>query len=109
MATYIFTALMLVELVADKLPRTPSRRALGPFVGRVLMGALAGAAVNAGAGGSSVAGAVLGGVGGIIGTFGGYEARTGLVRALKVPDFVVALAEDVVAAGGALLIVRAVS
>ncbi len=108
-AAYIFLAFMLVELVGDKLPKTPNRTALGPFLARVLMGGLAGGAVTAGAGRSLALGAVLGGLGGIVGTFGGFRARTGLVRALKVPDYVVALLEDIVAVGGAILIVRAVS
>jgi uncharacterized membrane protein len=106
-ATYLFTALALAELVADKLPFTPSRTLLGPFVGRVVMGGLAGAAVSAGNEGSLPLGAVLGMVGAVVGTFGGYRARTGLVRALGVPDVLVALAEDIVAVGGALLVVRA--
>ena len=41
------------------------------------------------------------------GTLGGYQARSRLVRALNVPDYVVALAEDVVAIGGAWLILAA--
>lgn len=108
-AAYILLAGMLAELATDKLPRTPNRTALGPFVARVLTGALTGAAVTGGVGRSLAAGAVLGGLGGIVGTFGGFKARTGLVRGLKVPDYVVAIAEDIVAVGGAILIVRAVS
>ena len=105
---YLLTVLMLAELVADKLPRTPSRTQPGPFIGRIVLGALAGAALSAGSGLSLLAGAVAGGVGGVAGTLGGYRARTGLVRALGVPDYVVALAEDAVAIGGALLAVSLV-
>jgi len=47
---------------------------------------------------------VLGALGAVAGTLGGYRARTRLVPALGVPDYVVALAEDVVAVGGAFLI-----
>ena len=107
-ATYVLTALMLAELVADKLPQTPNRTALGPFLGRILAGALAGSALNAASGRSLVAGALLGGLGGIVGTFGGFQARAGLARALKVP-YVAAVAEDIVAVGGALLITRALT
>lgn len=39
------------------------------------------------------------------GAFAGYEVRKRLVRALKVPDFLIALLEDAVAIGGGLLIV----
>ena len=106
-ARYLLLALMLAELVADKLPFTPSRTRPGPFIGRILAGAFAGAALAAGLGQSLPAGAMAGALGAVAGTLGGYRARTGLVRSLGVPDYVVALAEDVVAVGGALLIVAA--
>lgn len=106
-ARYALLALMLAELVADKLPFTPSRTRPGPFIGRILAGGFAGAALAAGLGQSLPAGAVAGALGAVAGTLGGYRARTGLVRSLAVPDYVVALAEDVVAVGGALLIVAA--
>ena len=103
-AAYVLTGLMLAELVGDKLPTTPSRTRPGPFIWRIVTGALAGAALFAGHGGSLALGALLGGLGAVGGTLGGYRARTGLVRALGVPDYVVALAEDAVAVGGAFLI-----
>jgi uncharacterized membrane protein len=106
-ARYLLLALMLAELVADKLPFTPSRTRPGPFTGRILTGGLAGAALAAGLGQSLPLGAVAGALGAVAGTLGGYRARTELVRALEVPDYVVALTEDVVAVGGALLIVSA--
>jgi uncharacterized membrane protein len=105
LAGYVLLALMLAELTADKLPFTPSRKRPGPFIGRILAGGLAGAALAAGLGQSLPVGAVAGSLGAVVGTLGGYRARTGLVRALKVPDYMVAVAEDVVAVGGALLIV----
>jgi uncharacterized membrane protein len=52
-----------------------------------------------------VLGASLGAVGGIAGAFGGYQARTRLVRALEVRDFVIACLEDAVAIGGSVLVV----
>jgi uncharacterized membrane protein len=103
-AAYVFTALMIGELVADKLPRTPSRTRPGPFVGRIAAGGLAGAALIAGTGGSLALGALLGAIGAVAGTLGGYTARTRLVRMLAVPDYVVALGEDILAIGGAFLI-----
>jgi hypothetical protein len=42
---------------------------------------------------------------GIAGAFAGYQWRTGLVKALKVPDFVIALLEDAIAIGAGLFIV----
>src|SRR5436305_7445302 len=46
-APYILTVLAVGELIADKLPKTPSRKAASGFVARVASGALCGAAVGA--------------------------------------------------------------
>jgi len=48
---------------------------------------------------------LLGIVGVLVGTFGGYQVRTRVVKALKVPDYVIAAAEDMVAIGGGLFLV----
>jgi uncharacterized membrane protein len=101
----ILTALALLELVADKLPKTPSRKTPGPFVARIVLGALSGGALGAAARQSVVAGMILGGLGAVAGTLGGYEARTRLVKAWNLPDIVVALLEDAVAIGGGLFLV----
>ena len=106
-ARYLLLAAMIGELVADKLPFTPNRTRAGPFVGRLISGALSGGALAAGVGQSLVAGAVAGALGAAAGTLGGFRARTGLVRALGTPDYVVALAEDAVAVGTALFVVVA--
>src|SRR5258708_3034719 len=47
---YLFTALGIVELVGDKLPKTPSRKSPGPFIARVVLGALSGAGLCVAAG-----------------------------------------------------------
>ncbi len=107
-AAYVLAVAALAELVADKLPRTPNRTDPGPFIGRILLGGLAGGALVVGTGGSLVVGALAGGLGGVAGTQGGYRLRTGLVRALGVPDYVVALGEDLLAVAVATLIVTSV-
>jgi uncharacterized membrane protein len=104
-AVAIFTVMALGELVIDKLPSTPNRTALPGLIGRSVLGGLSGACVAASGARSIAPGAVLGVAGAIVGAFAGYEARTRLVRALKVPDFVIALLEDAVAIAGGLLIV----
>lgn len=101
---YILTVFMLAELVADKLPKTPNRTRPGPFIARVVLGGLAGAAVATGTGRSLVGVALAGAAGAVTGTLGGYSVRTGLVRTLGIPDYAVALLEDTVAVGGALLV-----
>jgi uncharacterized membrane protein len=44
-----------------------------------------------------LAGALLGGIGAVIGTYGGYQARTRLVRTLNVKDIFIAIPEDLIA------------
>src|ERR1700681_4823824 len=44
---YVVSALSVGELIIDKLPKTPSRKAPGPFIGRIVIGALCGAALGA--------------------------------------------------------------
>jgi len=68
------------------------------------MGGLTGACVAAsGSGGQgAVVGAMCGAVGGVAGCFGGYQARTRLVKALGTRDIYVALVEDLVAIAGSL-------
>jgi uncharacterized membrane protein len=101
----IFTLLAVVELVADKLPQTPSRTAPPGLIARILMGSLTGACVAAGGAQGAVLGAILGIVGGIVGCFGGYQARTWLVKALGTRDIYVALVEDLVTIAGCLWVV----
>jgi uncharacterized membrane protein len=102
---WIFTALALGELVTDQLPSTPSRTVPVQFGARILTGALGGAAISV-AGGSWIGGAVAGGVGAVIGTLGGRAVRARLAAAFG-RDRPAAIVEDLVAIGGALLIVAA--
>jgi uncharacterized membrane protein len=101
----IFTLLAVVELVADKLPKTPSRTSPTGLIARIITGGLTGACVAAGGGEGSLLGVVLGIVGGVVGCFGGFQARTRLVKALGTPDIYVALLEDLVAIAGSLWVV----
>lgn len=96
-AVILLSALAVAEYVADLLPTTPRRTAPGPLIGRIVMGGLSGACLCASAGRSVTLGTVLGGVGAVTGAFAGYEARTRLVQALRVKDWVIAPAEDLVA------------
>src|SRR5579862_4093211 len=59
---WIFSLLAVGELVNDKLPKTPSRKTAGPFIGRIVTGGLSGAAIGANAGGL-VGGLIAGAVG----------------------------------------------
>jgi len=101
-APWVFTLFAMGELVADKLPRTPSRTTPFPFGGRVVTGALSGAAIGA-ASGAMVVGGLAGAVGAVVGTLGGHAFRARLAAKFG-KDRPAALIEDAVAIGGALLI-----
>src|SRR5262245_66202375 len=66
-AVAIFTLLAVMELVADKLPKTPSRKAPLGLVARIVMGGLTGACVAVAGGEGALLGALFGIIGGIMG------------------------------------------
>lgn len=99
---WIFTVLALGELVTDQLPTTPSRTVPIQFGTRILMGGLTGGAIGA-SGGALVIGVVAGIVGAVIGTLGGRAVRGRLAAAFG-SDRPAAVIEDLVAIGGAFLI-----
>lgn len=96
-ASWIFTIAGLFELVVyDKLPKAGSRKSPPQFIARILMGALCGAAVAA-PGQALAAGLLLGAIGAVAGTLGGYELRSRLARAAGGKDLPIALLEDAIA------------
>ncbi|TCS10509.1 DUF4126 domain-containing protein [Caulobacter sp. BK020] len=104
-APWVFIALAGLELVGDQLPKTPSRKVPMQFGARIVSGAFCGAAIGM-AQNAWIGGAVAGAVGAVIGTLGGAEARGRLARAFG-KDLPAGLLEDVVAIGGAALIISA--
>lgn len=105
-APWVFTALAVLELVSDQLPKTPSRKVPMQFGARILGGAFCGAAIGM-VGGAWIGGAIAGAIGAVIGTLGGADARGRLAKAFG-KDLPAAMIEDLVAVGGAALIVLAV-
>lgn len=102
----IFTVLAILELVNDKNPKTPSRTAPSGLIPRILLGASCGAALVVSSGGAgAVVGGLMGIVGALVGTYAGYHVRHALVTKANLPDFAVALVEDAIAIAGGLLIV----
>ena len=102
---YIVSVLAIGELINDKLPKTPSRKAPPGFIARIVTGAMCGAALALAAPPLLVAGAI----GAVVGTLGGYEFRSRLVKAIGGKDLPIALLEDAIAIGGAFLIVSRLS
>jgi uncharacterized membrane protein len=101
---FILSVLAIGELIADKLPQTPSRKAPIGFLGRIVSGGLCGAALGATTQ-ALVGGLVAGVLGAVMGTLGGYEFRARLVKAIGGNDLPIALLEDVIAICGAVLII----
>lgn len=87
------------EIIGDKLPFTPSRIAPGPLFGRVLLGALSGAALCAAGGKRAGIGAALGVAGAVAGAYGFYHLRHTLGQKTPILDPVLGAAEDVLAYG----------
>ncbi|WP_179472824.1 DUF4126 family protein [Mycolicibacterium vinylchloridicum] len=100
----VLTILLVVELVTDQLPKTPSRKTTAQFATRLITGGFAGAAIGT-AWGYTLGGLGAGVIGAVLGTLGGYEARSRLVKANGGRDLPVALVEDVIAVGGGFLVV----
>ncbi len=99
----IFSVLALGELVVDKLPKTPARTAPPSFGARIVLGAFAGAVLGS-AWGYTWTALGAGAVGAVLGTLGGYQARSRLV-ASHGHDLPIALLEDAVAVIGGFAIV----
>ncbi len=100
-SVYVLTALAVGELIADKLPQIPSRKSPGPFAARLIIAAGIGAMLATAKDQAPLMGVLCGAAGAVVGTLGGYRARVGVVKALGIPDFVIALLEDAIAIGTA--------
>jgi uncharacterized membrane protein len=105
----VLTVLAVVELITDKLPKTPSRTTPTGFAPRIITGGFSGAVICIGLGAGSVLamsiwGAILGVVGAVLGTLGGYQLRKWLAGAFG-RDLPAAVLEDAIAVLGALAIV----
>lgn len=95
------------ELVVDKLPGTPDRIALPGLMGRLLSGALVGAAVYKSREGRSATGAVVGGLGAVVAAYISYALRVGISNQAGWPVAAVGVGEDALVLGGGAALLRA--
>ena len=101
----LLTLLAIIELIIDKLPKTPARTAPLGLIARIVLGGGSGLALATGAGISVPLAAVIAPIGAIAGAFAGYNVRRAAVLKAHLPGFVAAIAEDAIAIAGGLLIV----
>jgi len=104
-AAVIFALLAAGEIINDKLPKTPPRTAPVGLIARIVTSGLTGACLASASGIGIAMGIIVAIIGALAGTFGGYQARTRLVKALGAPDYVVAIVEDLIAVVGSVLVV----
>ena len=93
----VLTVIAVAELISDKMPTLPSRKTALQFLVRIATGAFSGAVLGT-AWGYPWSSLGAGMIGAVLGTLGGYAARTRLVAANGGRDRPVALGEDVFAA-----------
>lgn len=96
-------ALAIAELVGDKLPFMPSRLARPGLAGRLISGAICGAAISSSHGRSALRGALAGSAASVGAALAGYHLRRTLVKNYNFSDRTVALAEDAIALGTAFV------
>lgn len=95
----VSAVLAVGELVADKLPFTPNRTAVGPLLGRALTGGVSGAVVCSAKRRSVLAGVLIGAAAAIGAAYGAYHLRKYAGEKLHIPDPMLALGEDALVAG----------
>ncbi|RKG56079.1 DUF4126 domain-containing protein [Corallococcus sp. AB011P] len=84
----------LGELVGDKNPRTPARTALPVLTGRILSGAITGAAVSRKRKGARIGFALVGAAAAFASSYVFYGFRRLLTQKLRVPNVAAGLVED---------------
>ena len=107
--TAILILLAMGELYGDKQPQAGDRTVWFAWLGRILVGALAGAVLVLGSAmpASGLAGAVAGAVGAAVGTFVTFRARAGLIE--RQGPIAGALIEDAFVILGTAAIILAVA
>ncbi len=93
----------VAEYVLDVLPNTPARTGAVGLTARVISGALGGWLITTMHGGQGIAGAIVGVIGALLGTYAGYAARIEAIK--RIGAYPAAIVGDLIAIGLAALIV----
>ena len=104
-AANLLAVAALGEVLGDKLPFAPSRTENGALGGRLVSGAISGAAFRSATGRNALTGAALAGAGAVAAAYAGERYRA-LGAEAGIPDPVLAVLEDATAMGLALFAVR---
>ncbi|WP_423149707.1 DUF4126 family protein [Rubrolithibacter danxiaensis] len=94
--------LAVSEMVGDKLPAMPDRISGGVLAGRAVSGAITGAVIYKSSGGKITNGALLGCATAIVATYATFYLRKKMKAGSGLPDSLLGLAEDVIAIGGGI-------
>ena len=89
----LFSVLAIGEYIGDKLPNTPSRTSPVGLAGRILFGVFIGVLIAPRVGGHHFLKGLTGGIGAVLGTYGGWWVRTRLSARIG-KDWPVANLED---------------
>ena len=100
-----FTLLAVGELIADKHPKMTARTAFPGLAARLVTGGFCGLVLSSVTGNGMALGLILGVIGALAGTFGGYYIRRYLGQKLDVNDVLIAIPEDLIAIGLGFLLV----
>ena len=98
-AARLLTVLALGEISADKLPFAPDRTSIPSLAGRLVTGALVGAALFSADGRSGTTGGAFGALSSLATSYLSFYLRTGAQEKLGLPSPVLGLVEDAVALG----------
>ena len=93
------------EMLVEKLPFVPARTDQPGLSFRCASGAFCGAVLAHTRSGSALVGGLLGFTGALIGSYGGYAARTWLSEHLKISSSLLGLPEDLITAALAITVV----
>jgi uncharacterized membrane protein len=94
-AVALFTLLAVAELIGDKLPFTPNRTGFIGMSGRIMAAAFCGAVLAVSIPRAIWWGMVVTAITAVIGAFAGFRVRRYLTKVRGLPDFPVAVAEDI--------------